>query len=193
MRQTWTKQFIYIKRLDKKLTCASPVLPYPKATNEYPICTKVQILKQDDNYITFNSPAREHVDYYYEKDELLFTRRTLMRRGELIKDYVAIYNEDGELEDVAKSCSEAGRKTDISNISVNNAVKTGKICKGYFFRMFPSNTDPAEETEIPYICEIDGHKFLKQIEIAEYCGVTKQAISGSRRRQAAEINGKIVH
>ena len=43
VRQTWTKQFIYIKRLDETLTRASDILPYPKPTNEFPICTKVKI------------------------------------------------------------------------------------------------------------------------------------------------------
>lgn len=37
VRQYTSKQFIYIQRLDKKLTPASPILPYPKPTTDYPI------------------------------------------------------------------------------------------------------------------------------------------------------------
>ena len=43
IRVTWTKQFIYIQRLNKNLTRASDFLPYPKPANEYPICTKIEI------------------------------------------------------------------------------------------------------------------------------------------------------
>jgi len=41
IRQTWSKQFIYVMRLNKKLTLASNALTYPKPTNEYPIVTKI--------------------------------------------------------------------------------------------------------------------------------------------------------
>jgi len=41
IRQTWSKQFIYVIRLNKKLTLASDTLDYPKPMNEYPIVTKI--------------------------------------------------------------------------------------------------------------------------------------------------------
>jgi len=43
VRKTWTKQFIYIKRLDKTLTPASDILSYPKPATEYPIKTREKI------------------------------------------------------------------------------------------------------------------------------------------------------
>ena len=46
VRKTWTKQFIYITRLDKKLTPASEILEYPKPSNEFPIKTKEYIYQQ---------------------------------------------------------------------------------------------------------------------------------------------------
>ena len=39
--QTWTKQFIYVQRLDKKLTLASKILPYPKVSDGT-ITTKIK-------------------------------------------------------------------------------------------------------------------------------------------------------
>ena len=46
VRQTWSKQFIYIQRLDSSLTVASPILPYPKKDTEHPIVIKEKIYKQ---------------------------------------------------------------------------------------------------------------------------------------------------
>ena len=94
VRQTWTKQFIYIQRLNKKLHRASDILPYPKPSNEYPICTKINIYKEDNDYLsTQTAPGRKIVEYYYEKDEQLFTRQALIRRGEWapVKHGVAVY------------------------------------------------------------------------------------------------------
>lgn len=62
VRQTWSKQFIYIKRLNKKLTPASPILPYPKPTNEYPICTKIKVYKEGNNIQTV---GREELPNYH--------------------------------------------------------------------------------------------------------------------------------
>ena len=45
VRKTWTKQFIYITRLDKTLTPASEILEYPKPNNEFPIKIKEYIYK----------------------------------------------------------------------------------------------------------------------------------------------------
>ena len=45
IRKTWTKQFIYIMRLDKKLTPAVEPMEYPKSDNEYPIKIKEHIYK----------------------------------------------------------------------------------------------------------------------------------------------------
>ena len=49
VRQTWTKQFIYVIRLDKTLTAAAGPFSYPKPTTEFPIKTREKIYKQNDN------------------------------------------------------------------------------------------------------------------------------------------------
>lgn len=50
VRRTWSKQFIYIMRLNKKLTPVNKQDNYPKITNEYPIQIKIETCKQNDNY-----------------------------------------------------------------------------------------------------------------------------------------------
>ena len=164
VRQTWTKQFIYIQRLDKHLTCASEVLPYPKPSNEYPICTKVKIYKEDDEFLSsYTAPAREKVEYYYEKETQLFTRRALARRGELdtIKQGIAIYDRNGELESTARSVREAITDVFLDG-GIRSALKSGKIYKDHFFRNFILSEEPAETIDVPYLCIIDGYKFMKQ-------------------------------
>ena len=75
VRGTFTKQFIYIMRLDKKLTPASEILPYPKPATEYPIKTKEVIYKQnDDVFNNFQEKERKYVEFFYEKDEILFKK-----------------------------------------------------------------------------------------------------------------------
>ena len=80
IRKTWTKQFIYIMRLNKKLTPASPILPYPKLATDFPIKIKEHIYKQNDEiFNNYNQKEKNIVDYYYEKDEKLFTNAALIR------------------------------------------------------------------------------------------------------------------
>lgn len=194
VRQTWTKQFIYIQRLDKKLTCANPVLPYPKPINEYPICTRVEVYKEDNDYLkNYSAPVREKVEYYYEKETQLFSRRALARRGELdtIKNGVAVYNRNGELEASYLSIKQTVNK-DFLEGGIRSALKTGKIYKDHFFRFYKLSDEPADTIEIPYLCIIDGYKFIKQTEIADYCNVTRQAVSSAKQHHAKFINGRLI-
>ena len=189
IRQTWTKQFIYIQRLDSKLTCASPVLEYPKPTNEYPICTKIKIHKQDDEFLAnVVQKERKQCVFYYEKETKLFSAGVYRRNGEPRKR-VAIYNEHGVLEHNTLTIGEAAEYGGSTLTTVTRAIESGKLSKGHFYRFYFDNVEPEETIEFDYLCEIDGIKFVKQIDIAEYCGVTKQAVSGSVKRKSKEING----
>ena len=130
VRQTWTKQFIYIQRLDKKLTPASPILPYPKPATDFPIKTKEKVIKE--NIDVYNNPVdnRNEVTYYYEKDKYLFSRRVLKQRGEIASDkkQLAMYNISGELEKVypdIKSVDVPG----LTAASIRNSTKTLKVYK----------------------------------------------------------------
>ena len=107
------------------------------------------------------------------------------------KQGVAIYNRYGGLVMVARDIRGATTKEFLDG-GIRAALKSGKIYKDHFFRYYNLSDYPPKNIEVPYLCIIDGIKFMKQIEVAEYCGVTKQAISTAKRHSATLINGKIV-
>lgn len=94
-------------RLDKSLTPATPLLDYPKPDNNFPIKVKEHIFKQNDEvFNNYHLKEREIVEYYYEKDEKLFTNAALIRQGKLRKmtdRHIAIYDIGGNLESTAKT------------------------------------------------------------------------------------------
>lgn len=107
------------------------------------------------------------------------------------KQGIAIYNRYGDLVAVARSIRGA-ITNDFLDGGIRAALKSGKIYKDHFFRYYLFSEKPPKNIEVPYLCIIDGLKFMKQIEVAEYCGVTKQAVSTAKAHNATLINGKIV-
>jgi len=106
---------------------------------------------------------------------------------EEINKAVAIYDRNGDLVKVARSIRDAINEEFLDG-GIRAAIKSGKIYKDHFFRF--AGPDPSKTIEVPYLCIIDGLKFMKQTEIAEYCGVTKQAVSSAKSHNATLINGK---
>lgn len=199
VRQTKTKQFIYIQRLDKKLHLASPVLPYPKPANEFPIMTDVRIFKQNDDYLTPKELPTEKVIYYYEKEEQLFSRRALQRRAlkegrveeKVFRPYVAMYDRHGEFMDSAETIADLSKKyPEFSASGISTAIKNNKIYKNHFFIHYSKFNQPPEEIAIEYLAEIDGVKFVKQVEISNYLGVSRQAVSYAHQRLSQTLGGK---
>ena len=107
------------------------------------------------------------------------------------KQGIAIYNRYGGLVAVARSIRGAITK-DFLDGGIRAALKSGKIYKDHFFRYYNLPEYPPVNIEVPYLCIIDGVKFMKQTEVAEYCGVTKQAVSSAKAHGATLINGKNV-
>ena len=107
------------------------------------------------------------------------------------KQGVAVYNRYGSLVMVARSIRGAITK-DFLDGGIRAALKSGKIYKDHFFRYYNLSEYPIKNIEVPYLCIIDGVKFMKQTEVAEYCGVTKQAVSTAKAHSAVLINGKSV-
>jgi hypothetical protein len=183
VRQTKTKQFIYVQRLDKKLHLASPILPYPKPTNKFPIMTDVRIFKQNDDYLTPKELPTEKVTYYYEKEEQLFSRQALQRRAlkeagiekdKVFRPYVAMYDRHGDFMDSAETIADLSKKyPELTASGISAAIKNNKIYKNHFFIHYSKFKQPPEEIEIDYIAEIDGVKFVKQVEISNYLGVSR--------------------
>ena len=188
--QTWTKQFIYIQRLDKSLTPASEILPYPKETTEAPICTKVKVYKEEP-FTPTEAKERVAPEFYYTPGEDLFSRRALNRHGVKHRERIAVYDKNGDFEFDAETITDVAKELEITNASVSKGLKTEKLTCGYFFRHFTTD-EPADTIDIPWLCEIDGVRFVKQGDIADYCEVTKQAISLSVKRKSKVINGKTI-
>lgn len=176
VRQTWTKQFIYVMRLDKKLHLASEVLPYPKPSNEYPIMTREEIYKRnDDVFNSYQVKKKEPVYFYYEPETLLFTRRTLRRRGELpetITYTYAQYDVYGQLEFTSPTIT--GLSTAELKISgISDAIKLGKVYKNKFFKSYITGEDIPEEIDVPIVGIIDEIPFARIIDIANYLNVSR--------------------
>ncbi len=187
VRQTWTKQFIYIQRLDKKLTCASEILLYPKPSNEYPICTRTEIYKENLDILgKVQKREKAEVEYYYEPETWLFVKDLRATAGKTI----AVYNANGELEFSAPTMTEASVYSGVSVSSISSVIKSGKRSKGFYFRKYKKDEEPVEQIDFIWICEIDGQKFGKQVEIADYCGVSRQSVSVSVQNKSKEINGR---
>lgn len=160
-------------------------------SNEFPIQTDIKIYKENNK--VFNDYCKKEKNkpiYYYEKDDNLFTRQTLIRRGEIVsrKDYkIAIYNLEGSLEGTAKNVKEIENEH-YKAAGIRKSLRTNKRYKDKYFRHYISI--PEEEIETEYICIIDEIPFYTYITAAEYLGVTKQAVQQSHKRLSKKINKK---
>ncbi len=197
VRRTVTKQFIYIQRLDKSLTVASPVLPYPKPSTDYPIKTKEIIYKQNDE--VFNNPIIErpkNVKYYYVKDKYLFTRRTLQKNGLLEKGQsnviyknIAVYDAGGHLENTYDTVSDI----DIEGATapgIRKAIRENRSYKFKWFRIYED--EPEEEIDVPYIAIFDEIPFSSFSEMGRYLNISRQAVQQARKRHSKQILGQPV-
>lgn len=196
VRQTWSKQFIYIQRLDSSLTVASPVLPYPKKDTDFPIQIKEKVYKQDPNNLE-DITYEELIDpgYYYEPDELAFSKRTMIRKGLMEKEpkkLVVRYSISGEFEKTYKNFS-AVTEDGYSNARASTAVQQEKMYKDKYWRLCPEDEEPEMEIEVPYLCEIDGIKYYKSGELIEEFGVSRQAIQQAKAKKQKALCGHPVN
>jgi hypothetical protein len=193
VRQTWTKQFIYIQRLDNTLTPASDILPYPKPANEYPIKIKEKILKQNDEIYSNPLPIeRKYVEYYYEKDKYLFSKATLKRRGEIKTPLkIVMYNCFGELEKEYNNIKEID-SNEYKKEGINKALKNNIIYKNKYFKYYYENEEIDQEIEVPFVCLVDDMPFPTYVQAAAYLGVSKQAVHQAGQRKAKKVAGKEV-
>ena len=185
IRQTWTKQFIYIIRLDKKLTPTVNSLSYPKPSNEYPIVVREEIYKQNDEvFNNYTQIKKEQPIYYWEKEKYLFSRKTLKRRGELpivdrSKKQYAQYDIYGHLEKT--SATIRGLETsELRHTQLGEAAKSGKCYKNKFIKAFELTKEIPEEIDVPIIALIDEIPMARIQDIADYLNVSKQAVSQAK-------------
>jgi hypothetical protein len=86
---------------------------------------------------------------------------------------IAVYNSNGELEFTAPTLTEASEYSGVCISSISAVIKNGKRSKGYYFRKYKKNENPLEQIDFDWLCEIDGQKFAKQVDIANYCNVSR--------------------
>lgn len=191
VRRTETKQFIYVMRLDPTLTLANEILPYPKPATEYPIMTKCDIYKQNDEVFNSYKPQRaaQEPQIYYTDEEYYFTKRTMIRSGVIIPDTYAMYDTYGVLEETAYTMKELGGE-EYKPVSISNAIKNNKVYKNKYFRLYKGYDLVEEEIEVPAIAIIDEIPFPREADIADYLHTTRQAVSAAKKKQSTKICGK---
>ena len=89
VRKTWTKQFIYIQRLDKRLTPAIEPLVYPKPSNEFPIKIREKIYVENNEIYDNYKCKQKEIVYFYD-DEMERIKRKNNKP-------IAMYSSEGEL------------------------------------------------------------------------------------------------
>lgn len=190
--QTWTKQFIYIQRLDPTLTVASPILPYPKPTM-FPIVDNIKEYKNEP-YISQERDKGKEPDYYYSATELLFTRRKLIRDGVLkaktppSKLQVAMYDLYGNLLSIQIGMN--SYSPEYLSASIRKSADQNILYKDRLFKIFePDETDIPEEVEVPVVGILNEIPFSTCAEMGRYCGVSRQAVHAAKQRGAKKIKG----
>lgn len=190
--QTWTKQFIYIQRLDKSLTDASPILPYPKPTM-FNIVDKIKVYK-DEPFQEIERNFSKQPDYYYNATELLFSRRKLIRDGVIkpktisSKLLIAMYDLYGNLIEVRTGISSF--QPEFLAAGIRKSSDQGTIYKDHMFKIFePDELDIPEEIEVPIIGILNEIPFASYAEMGRYCGVSRQAAHSAKQRNAKQIKG----
>lgn len=195
VRQTWTKQFIYILRLDSNLETATEPLNFPKPATDFPIVTKEKIYKQDDTvYNSYKVKRTKPDDVYYSPEKFLFTKRTLQKRGELPlyeRKFYAMYDIYGHLESTGESLSSFASEV-YKTTGIFNSIKDERVYKNKFFKSFIETDiqNIPEEIEVPIVGFIDEIPFARLVDMANYLGISRQAVSKARQQKKKYI-GKV--
>jgi hypothetical protein len=182
-------------RLDDKLTPATPILPYPKPDTEYPIKTKEHIYKLDEDAFNSYAPgAKEKIEYYWIKEDRLFTNNTLKRRLGYLPEkrapyQIGVYDLAGDLEGIYNHIKDIPLE-DYLEDGIRKSAKNLKKYKQKHFRFYPIDEEPPEHIEVDYICIIDEIPFASYSEAGRYLGSSRQAVHQARQRNSAKIKDK---
>lgn len=80
------------------MTTATPVLPYPKPTNEFPIQTRINVYKEDPNFSNVEY-QKKNIEFYYTPNERLFSYACLRKKYATVKprelSYYVVYDKTG--------------------------------------------------------------------------------------------------
>lgn len=214
VRQTMTKQFVYIIRLDKHLTPWHTNVPYPKPATDYPIMTQEKIYKQNDEvFNNYKRIKKEPVYFYWEEESEYFLKKTLKRQesteyvepinystkqptslliGPKITQVYAQYDVYGHLEKV-NNTMKSFINDEFKKTQLGLAFHNGNSYKNKFFKIYNSNEEIPEQIDVPIIAIVDEIPFVKIQDIANYLNVSKQAVSQAKSKKSKQIkNTKVV-
>lgn len=122
-----------------------------------------------------------------ETHEFVATVRTRGKGN--VDDTIYLYDKDtGAFVKEYKNVTEAAEALGIDRGNLYGVIDTRHTRKGYFFkRSLVESIDV-----LPWICEIGGKRFRTIVEVAEEYGISKQAVSISRKRGSKKIQGQPV-
>lgn len=175
VRRIESKQFIYIQRLDRRLTTANEVLPYPKKESEFPIVTNIKIYKQNESFRNYKYEGAK--PYYYHTGKTKKNRKSFL---------YCCYGLNGLLEQQADSIKDFNL-IDYAPIGINAAIKEGKVYKSKYFKKYKIGEEVLYDLHIEPICEIEGIPFYSMGQVREHCGVSKQAVHQSRKTNGRKL------
>jgi len=154
----------------------------------FKIIDRIKVCK-DEPFIPYEIPQSEEPNYYYDPDELLFSRRKLIKDGVLqpkvkITHYkVAMYDLYGNLVKVQQGVSSFEPEYKAS--SIKNSATNNVLYKNHLFKLFdPDETDIPEEVDVPIVGIINEIPFASYAEMARYCGVSRQAAHIAMKRNS---------
>lgn len=105
--------------------------------------------------------------------------------------HIAVYTRNGKLINTYTKVSSIARDYEFTtSAGIHNAINSGKLYKDMFFKEFIDDEEIPETITVPYLCKIDDIYFIRQIEIVNYLGVTRQVVSAAVKAHAKKIAGR---
>lgn len=152
--------------------------------NKYPIASRARKVNKEDNteFLYLFKPSTSKTFHFFGEQV-----------EHEIPNGIAIYDAAGNLLDTCDRISSViALYPECNDSSLRGVLKSGKPYKNKIFKYYKIDQEPPKTIDAPYICEIEGKRFNKQVDIATYCGVTRQAVSAAKARGATRIGEKEV-
>lgn len=124
-----------------------------------------------------NRPSNPTI-VYKRSGETIETHKFIARKREIIDKIYAYDKETGEFVNEFDSVTEAAEYFEMDRNNLYGVIDENATRKGHYFKRTFETMNI-----LPWVCEVDGKKYKTIIEAAEDLGVTKQAISISRKKR----------
>lgn len=112
--------------------------------------------------------------------------------GNAIDKRIALYSREGKLLGIYRNIRHITLELQGSSDSgIKSALESGLIYKDCFLRYCNGETPP-EQIEVPWLCKIEGQTYMKQSEIVEALGLSRQLVSAAVKSRAHKLGKKVV-